>query len=360
MQKSLAAWIAYSYLIRGEKLRRLMEHVHDGDAAWHMDEREVQALVGFRDETITKLREAKKKIDPATCLEKLEAHAIQAVSIFDDNYPPLLSEVYDAPAILYYQGTLPTATEFFLGVVGTRKVTTYGKTVTIQLVRQLAPTGLAIVSGLARGIDALAHETTLEGNGRTIAVIGSGLAPKDIYPKEHARLAKQIVERGGCMLSEYPPGVGPEQRFFPERNRIIAGLSHGTLVIEAPEKSGALITAYCALEYNREVLAVPGNIHETNSTGTNLLLKRGAHVVTNADDVLQALGLEAINSARTKPTNLSTNEEVLYNALSSSPLHIDTLLEVTSLPASALSAAITTLELKGLVRDLGGKNYIQK
>lgn len=288
-------------------------------------------------------------------------HSILTIGLNDSGYPRLLGEINDPPATLFYKGTLPVESDITLAVVGTRAYTAYGKAATVHLVRELAAAGVVIVSGLARGIDGLAHRTALEVGGRTIAVIGSGLDRPSLYPREHWALAEEIIAAGGCVMSEYAPGTPSIPFHFPERNRIIAGLCRGTLVIEAPLKSGALITAYAALDYNREVLAVPQNIFERTAVGTNTLLRRGAHVVASVDDALTALGLEPNKKSKSPITAayLSDSENRVLSIITQAPLYIDKLGEKLALPSGELASLLTMLELKGFVQDVGNKTYIR-
>lgn len=204
----------------------------------------------------------------------------------DENYPCLLKEIYDPPQQLYYLGELKAREKFPLAVVGTRKISFYGKKATERLVNGLCQAGLTIVSGLALGVDGLAHQIALENGTRTIAVLGSGL--DTVYPPDHKKLAKRIIDTGGALVSEYPPKTKPSKLTFPARNRIVAGMSLGVLVIEAPIKSGAMITARLALDQGREVFAVPGDIYSENSQGCNLLIKKGAKPVTKIEDILES------------------------------------------------------------------------
>ncbi|EKD43273.1 MAG: hypothetical protein ACD_72C00371G0001, partial [uncultured bacterium] len=220
-------------------------------------------------------------------LQNLEKENIKTVSLGDGDYPMLLSEITDPPHTLFYRGTLPAVELATLAVVGTRRMTTYGKMVCEDLVTPLARQGVVIVSGLALGIDGVAHSSALAANGITIAVLGSGIDRQHVFPSTHKQLSEKIISTGGAIISEYPPGFLPTQYSFPARNRIIAGLSLGTLVIEAPIKSGALITSRCALDYNREVMAVPHAITSPTGAGPNNLLKFGAKMVTEPNDILE-------------------------------------------------------------------------
>jgi len=225
-------------------------------------------------------------------LQKLN---IKTISLSEPGYPPLLKEIADPPHTLFYRGILPKPEDYLLSVVGTRKYTTYGKEACETLVSELVGVGIKIVSGLALGIDGIAHQTTILNGGITYAVLGSGIDRGSIYPREHASLVEKIIENGGAVLSEYPPGFGATRYSFPARNRIVAGLSRGLLLIEAPERSGALITARLALDYNREVMAIPHSLTSPTGQGNNNLLKLGARVILNSNDVLESMQLTTTN-----------------------------------------------------------------
>jgi len=275
------------------------------------------------------------------------------------NYPLLLKEIHDPPHTLFIRGALPQS-DFTLAVVGTRMATTYGRQIVEQIVRPLARAGLTIVSGLALGIDALAHTATLNEHGATVAVLGGGCDSATIYPTSNRALAERIVAEGGAVISEYPPKTLSMPFHFPHRNRIIAGMSRGTLVIEAAEDSGSLITAKHALEQNREVFTVPGDITRETSKGPNNLLKMGAHPVLCAEDILEALNLQDLKAtveARKILPDDPTEEKILAY-VKDEPIHIDTLIANTEFDAAKLSSALTLMEMKGKVRHIGGMNYV--
>lgn len=287
----------------------------------------------------------------------MTAFPIREIKISDENYPPLLREIPKAPGILYARGNATLNAEFWgrphVAIVGTRKATSYGLKAARELARDLAARGVVIVSGLAFGIDAAAHRGALEANGATLAVLGSGV--NQLYPAANADLARELMDRGGAVLSEFAPDFPPDKWTFPQRNRIVAGLTQATIVIEAPEKSGALITAYLALDFNREVGAIPGEITSINSTGTNALLRRGAALIRNAGDVLELLGLAEETAPATG--NLFDNsdeiEQIILQCLVA-PKSREELTSETSLPAETLGAKLTMLELKGIIKNSGG------
>jgi DNA processing protein len=255
-------------------------------------------------------------------------------------------------------GELDTADDYAIAIVGTRLATTYGKEVTRSLASALAHNRITIVSGLARGIDLIAHEAALEAGGRTIAVLGCGVDV--VYPPEARRVSEQVVEHG-ALVSEYGLGTRPEAGNFPPRNRIISGLSLGVIVVEAGLESGALITAAFALEQGRDVFAVPGNVLSRSSQGTNRLIQQGAKLVTSFEDVLEELQLQQVAQQQETRTIIPEDEteRVVWDALSHEPLHVDELRRQLDLPISTISSTLIVMELKGLARHVGGMNYIR-
>ncbi len=293
-------------------------------------------------------------------MQDLIKENITTTSIGETDYPELLAEITDPPHTLFVRGKIPKRETPSVAVVGTRRCTNYGRTVTIDLSTALAEQGVAIISGLALGIDGLAHESALKAGGITVAVLGSGVDQRHIYPVAHQRLAAQIIERGGAVISEYPPGFMPTQYSFPARNRIIAGLSLGILVTEAPTQSGALITAKSALDYNREVFVVPHPISSPSGEGGNNLIKLGAILTTKAQDILDALQLknikEVIANNRVLPT--SPTEAKILPHLSKEPVHVDAVIKLSGLPSGIVNGVLTMMEMKGKVRNIGGMMYI--
>lgn len=272
---------------------------------------------------------------------------------------PQLKEIPQRPKLLYTQGTLPVNGTKFLTVVGSRKYSSYGKAICEHLIAELRGYPISIVSGLALGIDTFAHKAALDAGLHTIAVPGSGLDEKVLYPASNRHLAKQIVENGGLLLSEFEPDFRATVWSFPKRNRIMAGLADAVLIVEAQEKSGTLITARMALDYNRDVLAVPGSVFSESSSGTNTLLRQGATLIRNSDDILEALGLEK-NAPEDRPdlSDLSPHEQTIMIALIE-PLSRDELIRSNILTTEDLNATLTLLEIKGLIKETGGKMYRQ-
>lgn len=327
--------------------------------AWQAHENEFKKI-GLEDNVITEIIKYRNEINLDQEIEKLNKNNIKIVLAEDDNYPTLLKEIYNPPWIIYYRGDLPSNNDFLLAVVGTRKFSAYGQHITQTLIYELAEQGLTIVSGLALGIDSLAHNTTLNAKGKTIGVLGCGIEATNIYPISNRYLAEKIIANQGCILSEHPTGTPPLKHHFPRRNRIISGLSLGTLVIEAPAKSGALITAQFALEQNREVLAVPGNITSPNASGVNNLIKMGAQLITSASDVLEVFNLQKATEylAASALVPEGDEEAKIITLLKNESLHVDELVRATGLSIQIISATLTLMEMKGKVINLGGMKYI--
>jgi len=280
---------------------------------------------------------------------------IKTIAIKDKNYPKLLKEIKDPPKVLYVKGEI-LPNENCFAIVGTRRFSSYGKQVTLEIAADLAEAGLIIVSGLAPGIDTFSHQAVLEGNKRTIAVLGTGLDEKSIYPQSNIGLAKKIIESGGCLISEYPPGTRGTQFTFPQRNRIISGISLGVLVIEAKEKSGALITADWAFKQGRKVFAIPGSIYSSNSRGCHILIKRGAKLVENANDILKELNLP-LKELSSFYKGETPEENLILETLKEEAFYIDKIIEKTGLPVATVASILAILEIKGKIRNLGGNVY---
>lgn len=357
----LKYWVAFSKnpKIGAIRLTKLYNFFHSMEEAWRASFSDlIQA--GLDENLVNDFLAQKISIDPEAEWEKLEKEKINIVTIADDNYPKLLKEIWNPPALLYFKGNLLEKDAFTLGVVGTRKISSYGRQITPGLVRDLVTNGFTIVSGLALGIDSLAHQTTIETGGKTVAVLGSGIDNASIYPSQNRYLASQIIEAGGAVISEYPMGTIAIPTNFPHRNRIISGLSLGTLVIEAAEESGALITARYALDQNREVFAVPGSIFSPTSVGPNNLIKMGAKAVTSVNDILETLNLvQAADFAENKKIiPASPEEEKILNHLSLEPTHIDKIIAASGLDAAKVGAILTLMEMRGMIKNLGGMNYV--
>jgi len=269
--------------------KKLLNYFNSLNIAWESEINEFRKA-GLNQFTVEQIRKQRPNINPDYEMERLEKEKIDLITIQDESYPKLLKEIYAPPAILYIRGSFKPSDKFSLGVVGTRKLSSYGQQITPKITSELSQSGLTIISGLAKGIDTIAHQAAIDNNGRTIAVLGSGIDSKSVYPAINKYLAEKITENG-AVISEFPINTKPLAQNFPQRNRIVSGLSLGILVIEAPEKSGAMITARNALEQNRDVFAIPGDILSNNSMGPNNLIKMGAKLVTKTNDILEELNL---------------------------------------------------------------------
>ncbi len=312
-----------------------------------LDQRSVRAVVSRR-----------PSISPEAEMERVDRLGIDVLTIRDPGYPRLLREVYEYPPVLYVKGQILPEDERSVTVVGTRKTTAYGREVTHQISWELAKNGVTIVSGLARGIDAVAHRAALDAGGRTIAVMANGL--DTVYPPEYAHMAQEIASNG-ALISEHPPGVRPEAKNFPRRNRILSGLTPGTLVVEAGEGSGALWTVRHAVDQNREVMAVPGSILSPVSRESNRLIQDGAKMVLDYTDVLEELNFSALGQQMELRPLLpqDASESQLLTWITYEPAHIDSIQRASGLPVAAVSSSLTMMELKGLVKQVGGMNYIR-
>jgi len=344
------------------KLRKIASAFPSMKDAWEAP-RTAFSKLGLDEGSVAEIAAKQQELRPDAVWEKILKEGLTIVPLTHPSYPPLLKEIFDPPACLYVRGDIGSQEhEIWFAVVGTRQVSAYGEQVTSMLVRPLAEAGLTIVSGLAYGVDARAHETTLDARGRTVAVVGCGLDRASVYPSHHRYLADKIASEGGAVVSEFAPGTPPLKHHFPFRNRIIAGCARATLVIEAPEGSGAMTTATHALEFNRDVFAVPGNITSLNAWGPNELLKKGAVPVTTADDIFAALNLSDVKAALDTRKNLpNTDEELkIFNALSADePQHIDAIAKSATLPAPLTSSTLSIMELKGMVKNVGGMRYVK-
>ena len=350
-------WVGFNIVpsIGPAKVRALLDCFGDLGTAWHAGTGALRQA-GMDRRAIENLNRLRGQIDLDAEMEKLDRHHVTVLTWEDDAYPSLLKQIYAPPPVLYVRGTLTVDDEWAVGMVGTRRATSYGKQVARMLGEDLARSGVTVVSGLARGIDGVAHQAALDAGGRTIAVTACGL--DSVYPPEHRKLAHAIVEKG-AMVSDYPLGTRPEARNFPPRNRIISGLSLGTVVVEAGHKSGALITAEFALEQGREVFAVPGNIVSRTSVGCNRLIRDGARMVLGVQDILEELNLTMIEHQAEARAVLPTDptEAQLLSLVSDNPTHVDEICRQSALPIHEVSSTLAMMELKGMVRQVGGMQY---
>lgn len=341
-----------------QTLKKLVTFPSGPEAVWKASFLEIKSC-GLGDKLTERIIAERKNIIPEQEWSRLEKENIFLLTPESPYYPCLLKEIADYPYILYAKGRLETLNSPSISLVGARRYTSYGEQAALSFSRDLADAGLTIVSGMAFGIDTFCHQGAISKNGLTIAVLGNGLDDANIHPRSNFNLSREILEKG-ILISEYPPGTPAGPLTFPARNRIIAGISSATLVIEASSKSGALITARMALEYGREVLAIPGSIFSSQSLGTNDLIKKGAKTVTNITDVLEELAFNICNKNETKkPPQPETEEEkVLLGILSANPIHIDNIAKISKLKTSEVGSALAIMEIKGWIKNIGGQNYI--
>ena len=352
-------WVGFNLIpqIGPVKVRRLLDHFGDLATAWSAGVHEL-GEAGLDHRALENLVAARHVINLDAELDKIARAGVRVLTWADSKYPALLAAIPNPPPVLYVKGEIKSDDEWSVAVVGTRRASAYGREVTRQLVADLVRNRITIVSGLARGIDGEAHQTALDNSGRTLAVLGCGVDV--IYPPEHRKLAQAISEHG-ALVSEYPLGTQPDAANFPPRNRIISGLSLGTLITEGDENTGARITIEYALEQGRETFAVPGNMYRRESRGTNKLIQQGeAKLVTRADDILEELNLTMVAQHQevraVAPENQT--ESTLLKYLSADPVHIDELGRETGLPIATVSSTLALMELKGIVKQVGGMNYV--
>jgi len=356
----LPYWVALhrAYQLGGAGFALLERAFPSMEAAWNATPAELRAA-GLDGAAVSGLLAVRRDTTPEAETDRLAQAGVVAYPKPDPRFPERLREIPDAPPVLYLKGSWELEDDWSVAVVGTRRTTTYGREATIELVGGIAPHRVTIVSGLARGIDTIAHHTALEAGGRTVAVLANGLDV--VYPPENRGLADRIEEQG-ALISDYALGTKPNARFFPRRNRILSGLALGTVVVEGDYTSGAMITARFAMEQNREVFAVPGSIFSPQSRGPLALIRDGANPVTRAEDVMEALNLTKLGaqldfSRAVPPAN--DDEQAVIGALTREPRHVDEVVRESGLAAATVSGTLAMLELKGLVRDVGGMQYVR-
>jgi len=347
-------------------IQKLLSFFGTAEEALAASYQELSQVMGLTPDLCRKIVDQRDTVPLAEELKLIEKHSCKVITISAEVYPPKLQTIFDPPQILYVKGELLPQDSMAISVVGSRRATDYGQNVCDHLSRQLAANSFTIVSGFARGIDSIAHRGALEAGGRTIAVMGNGLS--FVYPAENAKLMEEIAASGAC-ISEFPMSVPPIATNFPRRNRVISGLSLGTLVIEASDKSGSLITASLAAEQGREVFAVPGEIFSKMSKGTHNLIKQGAALVETVEDIIEALSLDIPKAPEAKAApeiekppevKLGDEEQAIWNVLAHTPTHIDDITRLSNLMPSKVSSILVMLELKGIVQQLPGKMFVRK
>lgn len=345
------------------RLRNLLKYFGSLTKIFQAREKELKEVKDIGPVIGEKITQSLKKIDIKKELRLIKKHGVKVISFLDEGYPENLKNIYDPPIVLYVKGDILAQDRASVAIVGSRLASFYGLNTAEKLAFELASKGLTIISGLARGIDSSAHKGALKAKGRTLAILGSGIA--NIYPEEHAPLADRISE-SGALISEFPMTMPPEKRNFPCRNRIISGLSLGVVVVEAAQKSGALITSDIAMEQGKDVFAVPGKVDSVTSRGTNALIKQGAKLAETADDILEELNLHITTSLKgykedrkNLPGQLDKDEILVYNLLSSEPRHIDELVDSSGISVGRISKILLNLEMKKFTRQTAGKNFIR-
>ncbi|HER24317.1 MAG TPA: DNA-protecting protein DprA [Candidatus Atribacteria bacterium] len=344
-----------------KRFYQLLDYFGSPDIAWQAKSGEISKILNLSSKISSRLFEEKNNILPEEELNLVSKNKIQVLTIEDLLYPENLKNIHYPPPLLYFKGNILESDKNSISIVGSRKATYYGKMVAEKLSKDLALAGLTVISGLARGIDTAAHKGAISVNGRTIAVLGCGI--DHIYPPENRRLAEEI-EGSGALISEFPLYTLPERKNFPRRNRVISGLSLGTVVVEAAEKSGALITADFALEQGREVFAIPGNINSPLSNGSHNLIKQGAKLVENFKDILEEIHIvlpqKTTNRKVVKENTALTEEEKrIYQVISKEPIQIDYIIGASKLSAGKASEVLLNLELKDLIKEIEGKRFIK-
>lgn len=352
-------WLGFSLVpeIGARRLALLLRTFGSAENAWHAGASDLKHA-GLDDKPIGNLLATRGRVNLDVELERVHRAKARLITLVDDDYPALLRAAPDAPPLLYIRGTLTPADSRALAVVGTRRMSAYGRESAEFLSRELAAQGVTIVSGLAHGIDAVAHQAALSAGGRTIAIFGSGI--DRIYPGDHQGLAERIVSQG-ALISEFPLGAKAEAHHFPRRNRVVSGISLGVLVVEAPENSGALITATYAAEQGRDVFAVPGSIFHANTAGAHRLIQEGAKLVSRPQDILDEFDIryEHMQTREVMEEMLpeSIEERTLLKLLGTDTIHADDLIRLSQLAPAVVIATLTVMELKGLIRSAGAMHY---
>ncbi len=342
--------------------QKLITHFGNPEKVFSISKKELMEVDGIREKTANSIKSFRLEEEIKDELNRIEKTGVNILTINDNEYPSSLKTIYDPPHVLYVKGNIMENDAIAVAIVGSRSPTTYGKLVTEKISMELSVRGVTIVSGMARGIDSIAHKSAIAGGGRTIAVLGCGL--NVIYPPENFKLMDEIISHG-AVISEFPMSARPDKMNFPQRNRIISGLSLGTLIVEAAEKSGSLITARHAIEQGREVFAIPGSINSPKSKGANRLIKSGAKLVEGAEDIIDEFPsdvrsfLKSPEKENKEDYNLIGDEKHIFSLIDTELRHIDTIVEHSNLPVSVVSGILVKLELKGLVRQISGKMFIR-
>jgi len=358
MKGNTKYWIGFN-LVKGigpVRLEKLLHYFGDIQTAWKARSYQIQAA-GLNETLLQRMIDIRNRVSLDVLEQEINSQGIKVLTWDDPEYPDRLRQITQSPFVLYIKGEIDTDDIWSVAIIGTRRYSAYGQQVAENLSHTLAHNGITIISGLARGIDGIAHKAALAAGGRTIAVLGSGL--DKLYPPEHRDLAN-LISKQGALISDYPLGTPPDGSNFPPRNRIISGLSKCIIVIEAGEKSGALITATYAAEQGKEVFSVPGKITSPMSRGTNLLIKQGAHPLLDPQDVLDMLNMTLVAEQRVIRKGLPEDpkEAVLYQTVGDEPLHVDEISSLVDMPIEEVTSTLALMELKGMVRKTFGMKYM--
>lgn len=351
-------WVGFN-LVRGigaARLRILLDHFGSIEDAWQAPVYALQAT-GLSSKLIDNLIQVRSEVSLDRVWDRLQTYGVEVLTWDDEDYPRLLTEIDQPPPVLYVRGKLLPEDDWAVAIVGTRRITAYGRIITEEVASFLARNRITVISGLARGVDGVAHKAALSSGGRSLAVLGSGV--DRIYPPEHRTLAETMMQNG-ALISDYPLDTPPDSMNFPPRNRIISGLAQAVVIVEAGERSGALITAGFAADQGRDVFAVPGNINAPQSVGTNRLIQQGAHPLVNPQEILEILNLTMVSQHQDARTALPADETEaqLLAVVNQEPTHIDDICNNASMPIETVTATLALMELKGMVRQMGGMHYI--
>lgn len=363
MAEDIFYWLALSLVpgVGSTLMKRLLDRFNTPEAVFRASMKELLSIEGLGGKVAGEIQKGPSEKAVERELSLLKEVDGKIITFKDRDYPRRLKDIYDPPALLYMRGELKSRDELAIAIVGSRKTSPYGRWFTEKIARDFAHHGVTVVSGMARGIDSVAHQGALQGGGRTIAVLGCGI--NVIYPSENRNLFYQMIEQG-AVLSEFSMGSPPEGGHFPRRNRIISGLSVGVVIVQASAESGSLITAGYALEQGREVFAVPGNVGAEGSRGTNRLIKEGAKLVESTDDILEEILPQWKREKETTPEtplpDLIGEEKILYDLLGETPIQIDAIIRETHLDPGKVSSLLLNLELKGLICQWPGKCFSKK
>jgi DNA processing protein len=360
--KDILIWLNNIKGLGNKTIDKLIDYFGDLQSIWNASCSKIEGIENISRPVKNEILNTRNSNHINNLRSRLEDLGVDVITIYDENYPKLLKETFDPPKILYIKGNIKKEDNISIAIVGARKATPYGKWAAEKFTYELSNLGLTIVSGMARGIDTVVHRTSLKANARTIAVLGNGI--NVIYPKVNRDLFTQ-VSSSGAIITEFPLDMQPFSRNFPQRNRIISGISLGVIVIEAKEKSGSLITASHALEQGREVFAVPGNINSVYSTGTNKLIRDGAKIIMDVDDILEEISelaslIKFSNKEKIKNYNLNAEEKRIIECIRDYPVPFDIIVSKTCLEVSKVSSILSVLEMEGLIKRLPGNLFTTK